>query len=124
MDWGKSPLAHEICEILDDKKALDIIALDISNLTVVADYFIICSARTSIAVRALCEDIQAQIQKSGLHPRRVEGQSAGRWIVIDYGDVVVHIFHLEEREFYRLESLWMRMDNFEAYGTEKSDVSA
>lgn len=119
MDWSKSPIIKTICGILDDKKALNIMALNITEMTTVADYFVICSANTSVAVRALSDDIEEiMFKEHGLQVRRKEGYPAGRWIVLDYGDVIVHIFHREEREFYNLERLWMQGDNYEYLSTQ------
>jgi len=78
--------------------------LDISKLTIIADYFIICSASNIQHVKALVDEIE---EKSPADILRIEGRESYRWVVVDYGDVILHIFHEKEREFYNLERLWI-----------------
>ncbi len=99
-------LAEEIANILDEKKAGDVVILDISRLTVVADYFVIASGRSEIQVRALYDELDKRMAEKGVAARHIDGAQSGRWIAVDYGDVIVHIFHHEERAFYNLERLW------------------
>lgn len=99
-------LALRISEVLYDKKALDILALDVSHMTVITDYMVICTGRTAQHVRALCEDVDDKLSEEGIAPRKKEGQTEGRWIILDYGGVLVHIFRQEDRQFFRLERLW------------------
>ncbi|WP_271629668.1 ribosome silencing factor [Caldicellulosiruptor sp. DIB 104C] len=94
----------QIVRILSQKKAQDIVVLDISKLTIIADYFIICSASNIQHVKALVEEIE---EKSPADILRIEGRESYRWVVVDYGDVILHIFHEKEREFYNLERLWI-----------------
>lgn len=89
-----------------DKKAYDITILDISNISTIADFFVICSGSSSVNVQAIAGEVEEKVKEHfGLTPRR-EGTKEGRWILLDYGDVVVHIFQEEERLFYNLERLW------------------
>lgn len=99
-------LAEKIANLLDEKKAGDVAILDISRLTVVADYFVIASGRSEIQVRALFDELEKRMAETGVGARHIDGAQSGRWIAIDYGDVIVHLFHHEERAFYNLERLW------------------
>ncbi len=99
--------ALAICEVLDNKKAMDIIALNVADKTIIADWFVICSGRVSAQVKALCDEVGAKAHDIGLTELRHEGYSEGRWIVIDFGSILVHIFHPEERAYYNMERLWM-----------------
>lgn len=97
----------QMAAILHDNKAEDIIVLDIHELTIITDYFIICSGRSITHVRGLCDEFGKQMKKSGIFCRREEGYRGGRWIVMDFNGVMLHIFHFEERLYYNLERLWM-----------------
>lgn len=103
------------CKILDDKKAKDIISLNISKQSSVCDYFIICSGTSNTHVKALCDELDDKFKKLNLSPKSKEGYSEGRWIALDYGDIVVHIFNDETRLFYHLERLWTDGNNLEKY---------
>ncbi len=93
-------------QILEDKKAFNLVVLDIQKISSLADYFIIASGRSSIHVQALAEAVEDELKKQiDLQPRK-EGLREGRWVLLDYGDLIVHIFQEEEREFYHLERLW------------------
>ena len=92
--------------ILDNKKALDIIAVDVADRTIVADWFVICSGSSVIQVKAICDEVLEKYEEAGLTLRRKEGYTEGRWIVLDFGYVLLHIFHPEEREYYNIERLW------------------
>lgn len=91
----------------DSKKAFDIKAIDIIGLSSIADYFVIMSGNTERQVVAIADEIQDEMSKAGVEPSNKEGYQTGRWILLDYGDIIVHIFHKEEREFYNLEKLWV-----------------
>lgn len=90
----------------EDKKAYDIIVLDISKVSIIADYFVLCSGRSSTQVQAIVDNVQEKLQKEGVNTLRREGFREGRWVLLDYGDVVVHVFQDAERQFYNLERLW------------------
>lgn len=90
----------------DDKKAIDLVTLDISSVSLVADYFVICSGRTDIQVKAIAEEVVSCLEKKEVYPQRVEGKYEGVWILLDYSDFVVHIFRQQEREYYNLDRLW------------------
>ncbi len=95
-----------IADALYQKKAQNIVALDVSEMTVITDAMVIASGRSAIQVKTLADEVEERMSEAGVEPRRKEGQQDGRWIVLDYGDVLVHVFHMEEREFYRLDQLW------------------
>ena len=99
-------LALRAAEILYNKKALDVVALDVSHMTVITEYMVICTGRTAQQVHALCEDVEDGLAEEGILPKKKEGQNEGRWAILDYGHVLVHVFHPEERQYYRLERLW------------------
>lgn len=107
--------AMEICKVLDDKKAEDILIIDIADKSVLADYFVIASGRNNIHVKTLADEVDEKLEQSGFFLRRSEGRNEGRWVVLDYGDVLVHIFHPEEREYYNIERLWAEGDNAQSY---------
>ena len=95
-----------IADLAADRKALEIVQLDLRGMIGYADYFLICSGRTDRQTRAIHDAIHEGMKAHGLLPRRVEGLSEARWILMDYLDVVVHVFTPETREYYRLEQLW------------------
>ncbi len=89
-----------------DKKAQDVLVLDISDLTPLADYFVICTANSSTQVEAIARAITERMDEAGVACKGIEGLNAARWVLLDFGDVVVHVFRPEDREFYHLERLW------------------
>lgn len=98
---------ESIVKILDEKKATDIVAIDVEKKTTLAEYFIIASGSSVVQVKALSDELIYQLkQKHQLKASRVEGQEGGRWILLDFAHVVVHLFHEEERGFYKLDRLW------------------
>jgi len=100
-------LAMHIAEVLRDKKAEELLVLEIGHLTVIADAMVIGNGRSMIQVKALADAVEEKLREEGVNPLRREGYAEGRWIVLDYGSVLVHIFHEQEREYYHLERLWM-----------------
>ena len=96
-----------LCEVLDNKKALDILAVNVADKTIIADWFIIASGRSTTQVKALCDELEEKAAERGLIARRKEGYQEGRWIVVDFGTILVHLVHPEEREYYNLERLWV-----------------
>ncbi|MPM96284.1 Ribosomal silencing factor RsfS [bioreactor metagenome] len=106
---------NELCRLLYEKKAQDIVIIDVRDKTIIADNFIICSGRSNQQVKALCDEIEEKAPQFGLELRRKEGYTMGRWIVMDFSDILVHIFHPEEREYYNIERLWKDNDNFTDY---------
>ncbi|WP_017755857.1 ribosome silencing factor [Calidifontibacillus oryziterrae] len=90
----------------DDKKAEDITVLDMRGVSLVADYFIICHGNSEKQVQAIAREVKEKANESGLNVKRLEGFDEARWILIDLEDVIVHIFHRDERIYYNLERLW------------------
>ena len=99
-------LAFQIADVLESKKAVNVLVLDISHLTIIADCFVIASGNTERQVKSLCDELEEAMEKQGIKAHRKEGYRSGRWIVLDYGDVVVHLLHRDDRAFYNLEKLW------------------
>lgn len=99
-------IAKEIVKALDEKKAEDIKTLDISNVSVMADYFIIASGNNRNQLQAICDNVIEKLHKTGHDLKQVEGYDTANWILMDYGDVIVHIFDKENRLFYDLERIW------------------
>jgi ribosome-associated protein len=96
-----------------DKKAERIVIMNISQLLVITDYFLICSGRTERQVRTISEEIErCVLAERDLKPFRREGEREGRWVLLDYIDFVVHIFHVDDREYYNLERLWSDAPTF------------
>ncbi len=100
-------LACVIARVLDEKLGKDITILNISNVSSFADYFVICSAPTATQVRAIADNIEEELEEQeNIKFGHKEGYHEGEWILLDYGDVVAHIFKTENREYYALEKLW------------------
>lgn len=109
-------LAKKIAAAVDEKKGRDIIIIDISEKSVLADYFVIAGGKSTTAVKSLCDNVDEKLSKEGIEPLRRDGFSESKWIAMDYGSVILHVFHEETRDYYRLERLWIYGANFEKYG--------
>jgi ribosome-associated protein len=96
-----------------DHKAYDLVVLETGHVSSIADYFVICTGRSDTQVQAIAEAIENDLRAHGERPISVEGVPHGQWVLMDYGDVVVHIFNLPVREFYDLERLWVRAPRVE-----------
>ncbi len=99
-------LMENIVKVLDSKKAKDIRAIRIGDLTILGEYFVIATGTSSTQVKMLADEVDYQLGEKGVQPHRVEGYHSENWIILDYTDVIVHIFHEDTREFYDLERLW------------------
>ncbi len=99
-------MAMKIAAFASDKKANDILLLNMEGLSPVTDYFVICSASNGMLVKAIADNIEDKMAEEGCFYTHKEGYQDARWILMDYGDVVAHIFLEEERDFYNLEQLW------------------
>lgn len=109
-------LAERICALLDEKKAIDITVMKVGHLTIVADYFVVATARSTAQAKAIYENVDEKLSKvDGLEPLRVDGVREGRWIVMDYGGVIVHIFNDDTRVMYCLDKLWSDGENVVKY---------
>lgn len=91
---------------LSDKKAENITALKVRDITSIANYFVIAGASSTTHAKSLADSVEAKLEEKGVRPKNIEGLSTAGWIVLDYIDVVVHIFTADQRDFYRLENLW------------------
>ncbi|MHA7963869.1 ribosome silencing factor [Paenibacillus sp. CAU 1782] len=90
----------------EDKKAINVVALNLKEISLVADYFVICSGNSDVQVQSIATEVRKQAEKSGVRVRGMEGMDSARWVLIDLGDVIVHVFHREERDYYNIERLW------------------
>ena len=90
---------------INEKKGREISAIKIGDLTVLADYFLLCTANSSTQVRALCDEVEDKLSEAGVTPHHIEGKATG-WVALDYGSVIIHIFGRSEREFYDLDKMW------------------
>lgn len=106
-------LAEKIKEILEDNKAKEVTIMDVAEKTVIAEYFVICTGTSTLQVKGFAKDLDDELSKIGVEYRHREGFIEGRWIAMDYGDVVVHIFHQEARGYYNLEKLWEKAGSLE-----------
>ncbi|PPA71477.1 ribosome silencing factor [Jeotgalibacillus proteolyticus] len=90
----------------DDKRAEDIVALNMNGISLIADYFVICHGNSDKQVQAIAKEVKDRAEEEGYTIKRMEGYDEARWVLVDLGDVVVHVFHREERDYYKLEKLW------------------
>lgn len=95
-----------IVKALDSKRGEDIQALKISDLTILADYFVIVNGTSNTHARTLADEVEFQLSQKGIEPERREADTGNTWIILDYGDVIVHVFYKETRQFYKLEGVW------------------
>ena len=104
---GASDLAKRIVDLLAEKQASDILMLDLQRVSLLADYFVLCSGNSERQITALQDEILEDLRNNThLRPYRTEGKPSSGWVLLDYGDVVVHIFAPAERDYYRLEDVW------------------
>jgi ribosome-associated protein len=101
-------LARELVDALSDRQAEDVVLLDIRNVADFTDYFVIASAQNARHMRALVDAMEKELANAGLKALRREGEADSGWVLVDYGDVIVHLFVPEDRAFYNLEGLWGR----------------
>lgn len=98
--------ARKIVQVMDNKKAKDIRLFKIEGISSLGDYFVVASASNTTQVKAIADEVEDEMTKLGLEPNRVEGRQSAQWILMDYYDVMVHVFLDEARSFYNLERLW------------------
>ena len=109
MEEGKqrsAELARLAIGALEDKKAEDVRVIDIGGVSVLADYFIIASGNNRAQVQAMADEVEQRMGRAGAAPRQIEGYQAGNWVLMDFGDVIIHIFDAQNRLFYDLERIW------------------
>ncbi|MBW3623206.1 MAG: ribosome silencing factor [Armatimonadetes bacterium] len=117
----KLKLIQDACE---DKKAADLVVMDLRGKTVISDYFVICTGTSKIHCRAIADGLLETMKDHGIKGVRCEGYEQGTWILLDYADVVVHIFAQEEREYYDLEDLWTKLNTERAEEKPEEPVYA
>jgi ribosome-associated protein len=103
-------LTRLVADALDDLKAVNTVTLDVTGLTDVMDYLVITSGTSNRHVKSLADNVCMEAKKQGVRPLGVEGEAAGEWVLVDFGDVVVHVMLPATRDFYDLERLWARPD--------------
>jgi ribosome-associated protein len=118
---NEQELVAAIQAVLEDKKGKDVETIDITGKTVLADWFVIASGTSVTHNRTLADEVMRRTAMEHLKPLRVEGYDTARWILLDYGDVVIHIFHETERSFYNLERLWQASRQGMEVEREKND---
>jgi ribosome-associated protein len=102
-----------IIDALEDKKAEEIKVIDISEISTIADYFVITNGTNRSQIQALSDSVEEKLAASGIHPKNIEGYNTANWILLDYNDILVHIFDKESRGFYDLERMWRDGKNIE-----------
>jgi ribosome-associated protein len=100
-------LACVAARAASDKQGEDVVVLDVRDLITITDYFVIASGASDRQVKTIAEEVEKALKERGVKPVRVEGEVASRWVLLDFVDLVVHVFHQDEREYYRLERLWI-----------------
>jgi ribosome-associated protein len=113
---GAETLARRIAAIADDKKAADLVALDVSSLVGYTDYLVICTARNERQAKAIHDEVYHQLKREDRLPARVEGERDAQWVLMDYLACILHVFTPEFRERYRLEQLWGEADRLDLTG--------
>ncbi len=105
-DWNGDAITKLALEALDDLKALDPVVIDVRELSSVMDYLVVASGSSSRHVKSLADNVVTQAKERGVRPMGVEGEGPGEWVLVDFGDVVVHVMQPATRSFYDLERLW------------------
>ena len=100
-------MSDRIISILEDRKAKDLVVINIETVSVIADFFIICNGTSTTHIKSLADEVEKSLEvENGVRFLRREGYNSARWVLLDYGDVIVHIFHEDDRKFYDIERLW------------------
>lgn len=102
----ENTLLDKIISLLEDKKGIDIKIMDVKNETTLSDYFVVASGTSNTHIKALADNVEVELKKENIYPNKIEGYNTATWILMDYGDIVVHIFTQQERQNYNLEELW------------------
>ena len=105
--------AKKIGEIIDNKKGQDIAILNVSKITSITDYYVIATANNTVHAKSLCDEIEDKLKPLGIAPKNIEGYQSAMWILMDFENVIVHIFYEDTRKFYDLERLWMDAERIE-----------
>ncbi|GIN89690.1 ribosomal silencing factor RsfS [Siminovitchia terrae] len=99
-------LLKTVVKAADDKKAEDIVVLNMQGISLITDYFLICHGTSEKQVQAIAREVKSAAEKAGLDVKKIEGFEEAKWVLIDMGDVIAHVFHRDERNYYNLERLW------------------
>lgn len=114
MEFTGLALTKKIVKILDNKKGGDIKVIRINDISVLADYFVIVTGSSSTQVKSLADEVEYKLKhEDGVSPKSIEGHNSNTWIILDYNDVIVHVFYDETRKFYELERLWDDGENID-----------
>lgn len=95
-----------VVEAADDKKAFNVVTLGLNGISLIADYFVICHGNSETQVQAIASEMKKRAEDLGVTVRGIEGMNTARWVLVDIGDVVAHVFHRDDREYYNIERLW------------------
>ena len=106
MNQTPDHVMNEIVQAIEDKKAHNIVVLNLKGISLIADYFVICHGNSDTQVQAIAQEARKRADELGVPVRGTEGFDTARWVLVDLGDVVVHVFHRDEREYYNIERLW------------------
>lgn len=106
MSINPDKLMALVVDAADDKKAMNVVTLDLQGISLIADYFVICHGNSETQVQAIATEIKKKAEEKGARVRGLEGMDTARWVLVDLGDVIVHVFHRDDREYYNIERLW------------------
>ncbi|MEF3306090.1 ribosome silencing factor [Paenibacillus sp. GYB003] len=106
MNQAPDLLMNEVVKAVEDKKAHNVVVLNLKGISLVADYFVICHGNSDTQVQAIAQEVRKVAGERNVPLRGLEGFDAARWVLVDLGDVIVHVFHRDEREYYNIERLW------------------
>ncbi|OXM86161.1 ribosome silencing factor [Paenibacillus rigui] len=106
MSVNPDQLMSLVVDAADDKKAMNLITLNLQGISMIADYFVICHGNSETQVQAIATEVRKRAEEHGAQVRGMEGMDTARWVLVDLGDVVVHVFHRDDREYYNIERLW------------------
>ncbi|MGN7357824.1 ribosome silencing factor [Paenibacillus sp. SAF-054] len=106
MTLTSEQLLNLAVEAAEDKKAMNVVALDLKGVSLISDYFVICHGNSDVQVQSIATEIRKRVHEAGSEIRGIEGMNSARWVLIDLGDVIVHVFHRDERDYYNIERLW------------------
>jgi ribosome-associated protein len=106
MNLSPEQVMNMAVDAVEDKKAMNVITLNLQGISTIADYFVICHGNSETQVQAISTEVKKQADKLGIPVKGLEGFDSARWVLIDMGDVLVHVFHRDEREYYNIERLW------------------
>lgn len=106
MTLSPEAIMSMIVDAAEDKKAMNVVTLNLQGISLVADYFVICHGNSETQVQAIASEARKKAQEHSIRIRGYEGMDSARWVLLDLGDVVMHVFHRDEREYYNIERLW------------------